>query len=73
MHEKIITNDGVRILIDPIPTSEAVSIGIWVDLGSRDEGESEHGFAHFIEHMLFKGTKHRSAYDIAAQIEPIFL
>jgi predicted Zn-dependent peptidase len=71
MPEKIITNDGVRILIDPITTSEAVSIGAWIDLGSRDEGESEHGFAHFIEHMLFKGTKRRSAYDIAAQIDRI--
>jgi predicted Zn-dependent peptidase len=66
---KTTTDCGVTLLIDNIPFSGSVSLGLWVNLGSRDEGARERGLAHVIEHMLFKGTARRSAYDIAAQID----
>ena len=69
MSEKIVLENGVTLLVDEIPTSGAVSLGAWIDLGSRDENNGERGHAHVIEHMLFKGTGKRSAYDIAAQID----
>jgi predicted Zn-dependent peptidase len=49
----------------------SISIGIWVHCGSRYEDGSTNGFAHFIEHMLFKGTKTRSAFDIASAIDSV--
>ena len=69
MPEKHIMGKGAVLLVDPIRTSEAVSIGLWLNTGSRDEGEREHGFSHFTEHMLFKGTGKRSHYDIALEID----
>jgi predicted Zn-dependent peptidase len=50
---------------------ETVSLGLWVGAGSRSEGEREHGVAHFLEHMAFKGTARRSAQDIAEEIEAV--
>ena len=69
MSKKIVLQNGVTLLVDEIKTSSAVSLGAWIDLGSRDESSGELGYAHMIEHMLFKGTEERSAYDIAAQID----
>jgi len=69
MSRKIITDSGVKLLIEDIPSSGAVSLGVWIDLGSRDEDDDERGLAHVIEHMLFKGTGERSAFDIALQID----
>jgi predicted Zn-dependent peptidase len=50
---------------------ETVSLGIWIGAGSRSEAPTEHGIAHFLEHMAFKGTSRRSAQDIAEQIEAV--
>jgi predicted Zn-dependent peptidase len=69
MPSKILTDSGATLLVDNIPTSGAVSLGLWLDLGSRDESDRERGLAHVIEHMLFKGTGRRSAYDIASEID----
>jgi predicted Zn-dependent peptidase len=69
MPEKRVLDNGVILLVDEIPTSRALSIGLWIDLGSRDERDDESGFAHVLEHMLFKGTRRRSAFDIACQID----
>jgi predicted Zn-dependent peptidase len=69
MPEKYLLGKGTVLLLDPIQTSDAVSIGLWLNTGSRDEGEREHGFSHFTEHMLFKGTEKRSHYDIALDID----
>ncbi|MBW1989720.1 MAG: insulinase family protein [Deltaproteobacteria bacterium] len=52
-----------------MPHVRSVSIGIWVDVGARDEDDAEAGVCHFIEHMLFKGTRKRSAFDLAAQMD----
>jgi predicted Zn-dependent peptidase len=69
MSKKMMLENGVTMLVDEIESSGAVSLGAWIELGSRDEKEGEQGFAHLIEHMLFKGTERRSAYDIAAQVD----
>ncbi|MET1247846.1 pitrilysin family protein [Sporolactobacillus sp. STCC-11] len=64
-------SNGVRILLENIPTVRSVTIGIWVGTGSRYENESNNGISHFIEHMLFKGTETRSAREIAEAFDII--
>ena len=59
--------NGVRIVTEPMDTVRSAALGIWVGGGSREEAPSESGAAHFIEHMLFKGTQRRSAQDIARE------
>jgi predicted Zn-dependent peptidase len=71
MVERIILENGVRVLLDPIAHLRSVSIGIWVAAGSRLEGPGERGISHFIEHMLFKGTARRSAQQIALEIDSV--
>ncbi len=58
-------SNGLRVVLEKIPTCRSVSFGIWVKTGSRNENESNNGISHFIEHMLFKGTDKYSAKDIA--------
>jgi predicted Zn-dependent peptidase len=62
---------GLRVATDPMPLVETVRLGVWVDAGSRDEKPGEHGMAHLLEHMAFKGTARRSAKDIAEEIESV--
>lgn len=71
MREKVVLGSGVRLLLEPIPHVRSVSLGIWVAAGSRLEGPREKGISHFIEHMLFKGTKRRSAQQIASEIDAV--
>jgi len=71
MYRKTILNNGIRIVTEHIPYVQSISIGIWVKTGSRDEKREENGIAHFIEHMLFKGTKKRSALAIAKEIDSV--
>ncbi|GIF67043.1 putative zinc protease [Asanoa ishikariensis] len=61
----------MRILTEAVPAMRSVSFGIWVSIGSRDETPSQSGCSHFLEHLLFKGTKKRTALDISAQIEAV--
>jgi predicted Zn-dependent peptidase len=63
--------NGLRILTESIPAMRSVSFGVWVGIGSRDETPVLSGVSHFLEHLLFKGTKTRSALDISAQIEAV--
>lgn len=63
--------NGVRIVTEPIDTVRSAALGIWVGGGSREESPRESGAAHFIEHMLFKGTENRSAADIARETDAI--
>ena len=63
--------NGLRVLIESIPTCRSVSFGIWVKTGSRNETPEENGISHFIEHMLFKGTKRHTAKDIADRFDGI--
>ncbi|MCS7461843.1 insulinase family protein [Paenibacillus doosanensis] len=62
---KYVLNNGLRVIVEPIPTCRSVSFGIWVKTGSRNEHLHNNGISHFIEHMLFKGTDKYSAKDIA--------
>ncbi len=65
MYEKIILDNGVRIVHEKIDYVRSASLGIWVDNGSRYEPANLNGISHFIEHMLFKGTENRTDEDIA--------
>lgn len=62
---------GVRVLTEAMPGQRSASIGFWVGVGSRDEADGEHGSTHFLEHLLFKGTKRRTALDIAAAFDEV--
>src|SRR5881227_4320326 len=64
-------SNGLRIVTDRIETVDTVSLGIWVDVGTRHEGAQINGVAHFLEHMAFKGTERRSARAIAEEIEAV--
>ncbi len=62
---------GLRVISEAIPTVRSVAFGIWVGVGSRDETTSQAGATHYLEHLLFKGTKRRSALDISSAIESV--
>lgn len=70
-HHKKVFKNGVRLLWERVPNVRSVSIGIWVDVGSRNENEDENGISHFIEHMLFKGTSRLNSERISAAINAI--
>src|SRR5437773_11579088 len=63
--------NGLIVLTEEMQHIRSVSIGIWIKTGSRDEDLQWNGISHFIEHMVFKGTKHRSAEEIARQVDSI--
>lgn len=71
MVKKTTLENGIRVITEEIPNVHSVSVGIWVEAGSRDEGREQNGISHFIEHMLFKGTKRRSARQIAREIDSV--
>ncbi len=58
-------------ILEPVRHTDVVSLGLWNVRGSRDEDRSEAGFSHFLEHMLFKGTQRRSAFEIAREVERV--
>jgi len=62
---------GLRIITEHMPGVRSAAIGIWVNVGSRDELPSQTGSAHYLEHLLFKGTKTRSALDISSAIDAV--
>ncbi|MBN1698699.1 MAG: insulinase family protein [Spirochaetales bacterium] len=62
---------GTILLLEQVSTTETASIGFWFTHGSRDEKDNEHGYAHFLEHMLFKGTERRNAFTIAQEIDRV--
>lgn len=71
MYRKTVLNNGVRIISERLEHLQSVSLGIWVNTGSRDELEKENGICHFIEHMIFKGTRNRSSLQIAKELDAI--
>jgi predicted Zn-dependent peptidase len=64
-------SNGLRVATDRIDTVDTVSLGLWVDVGTRHEAPEINGAAHFLEHMAFKGTERRSARAIAEEIEAV--
>ncbi len=69
--ERTVLPNGVRVITERMPNVRSVSAGIWIGTGSRVENEEESGISHFIEHMVFKGTKNRSAEQIARSADSI--
>jgi predicted Zn-dependent peptidase len=71
LYRKTILDNGVRLVTEQIPTLKSVTVGMWVNAGSRDESPAQAGYSHFIEHMFFKGTATRSATDISREIDAL--
>lgn len=71
MHERLILSNGVRIVYEHMPFVRTAAVGISVGVGSRDEKRSQGGFAHYIEHMLFKGTENYSAAELAGAMDSV--
>src|SRR5262245_57101372 len=71
MFAKAVLDNGIRVVSHEMPDHRSVSLGIWVENGSRHESPSENGISHFIEHLLFKGTERRSAAQIAEEMDAI--
>ena len=69
MYRKLVLDNRIRVVTERIPTLKSVTVGIWVNTGSRDEQLSQAGYSHFIEHMFFKGTRRRSAAEISREID----
>lgn len=67
--QKYTLANGVRVLVEPVTHVKSAAIGLWCKTGSRHENDDEAGITHLIEHMLFKGTKRRTAKEIAEAIE----
>src|SRR3989449_10498566 len=70
IHREVLAN-GLTVLTEEMQLIRSFSFGIWIKTGSRDDDLQWNGISHFIEHMVFKGTKHRSAEDIARQVDSI--
>ena len=64
-------SSGLSVVTDRMPHLESASLGVWIGTGSRDEKPNEHGISHLLEHMAFKGTKRRTARQIAEAIEAV--
>ena len=69
--EKFVLNNGLTVLVEPMPYLRSVSIGVWVKAGSMLEAPAENGLSHFMEHMAFKGTKKRTARQIAEEMDAV--
>ncbi|WP_242491731.1 M16 family metallopeptidase [Actinomyces minihominis] len=69
--ERSILPGGIRLITQQIPGALSASLGMWVAVGSRDEGPGEGGISHFLEHLLFKGTTKRSAFEIAEAFDAV--
>jgi len=68
---KTTLNNGIKIVSQNMPHFHSVSMGVWVNVGAREESPEESGLSHFIEHMIFKGTQRRTAYQIAKAFDSI--
>ncbi len=68
---RYIQDNGITVLLEPIESVVSVSVGLWIKSGSRNERDDQYGYAHFIEHMLFKGTTDHSAMDIAKIVDRV--
>lgn len=70
-YKKTVLSNGVRVVTEQHSQSKSVSIGVWVLTGTRDEAPEDVGLSHFVEHLVFKGTKTRNAYQIAKSLESL--
>ncbi|MBF0450361.1 MAG: insulinase family protein [Candidatus Magnetomorum sp.] len=68
---KTLLGNAIRVVTKNIPHVQTIAMGVWINVGARDESTDESGLSHFIEHMIFKGTTSRSAYQIAKELDAI--
>lgn len=71
LYQKTILENGMTVLSENIDYVRSISVGVWIQAGSCDEGKHNRGIAHFLEHMLFKGTRTRDKYEIAYSLESL--
>jgi predicted Zn-dependent peptidase len=71
VHQKSVLNNGLRVVSEELPYFRSVAVGVWLNVGSRDETRAENGLSHFLEHLAFKGTPRRTAFDLAREIDQI--
>ncbi|MBD3290122.1 insulinase family protein [candidate division KSB1 bacterium] len=71
LYSKTELENGLRIVTEEIPHVRSVALGVWITVGSRDENANNNGISHFIEHMLFKGTRNRTTRQIAESLEKV--
>jgi predicted Zn-dependent peptidase len=69
--KRFVHASGLRIVTEEVPSVRSAAVGIWVNVGSRDETPAVAGASHFLEHLLFKGTSRRSALEISSSIEAV--
>src|SRR6266436_1088240 len=62
---------GLRVVTEFLPAVRSVALGIWVGVGSRDEDQTHAGATHYLEHLLFKGTRRRTALDISSELDAV--
>lgn len=70
-YRKSVLENGIRVVTEKIDIVRSISIGVWILAGTRDESANNNGISHFIEHMVFKGTKTRTAYNVAHYLESL--
>lgn len=71
MIQRTVLDNGIRVLSEKVPGCHSVSLGLWVNSGSRHESAELNGISHFLEHMFFKGTERRSAKAIAREVDSV--
>ena len=71
MVRRTVLPSGLRVISEQVPGQRSATIGVWVGVGSRDESPVLHGCSHFLEHLLFKGTPERSAFDISIALDAV--
>lgn len=70
-YDRTVLDNGVTVITDAMPDVRSVSLGLWFNVGSRDERPDQAGLTHFMEHMMFKGTPTRTAFDISSQFDAL--
>ncbi|MDP3182565.1 MAG: pitrilysin family protein, partial [Desulfobaccales bacterium] len=71
MFQKSILTNGLRLITEELPYFHSAALGVWLEVGSRDEAPEENGLTHFLEHLAFKGTSKRTALGIAREIDQL--
>ncbi len=71
VNQKSVLSNGLRVVTEEVPHFHSAAVGIWLNVGSRDETGAENGLTHFLEHMAFKGTPRRTVLDIAREIDQL--
>jgi len=71
VYSKTVLSNGIRIVTERVTHVRSIAIGAWIDVGSRDEDETNNGITHFLEHIVFKGTRRYSANQIARSLEAV--